>query len=142
MRNLQVPLKKFKSYETNINRHTVSEPMVLIILGVNTNKTPTNCMCAFAPLAVWLLSVVAIGNRQTGVLMLQCVNACHIFRVREITPPHQPLAQLFWVCFLVFFIFPFYSLTHLVPCHRPLSAVPLASVSHGKPVHHTKITEN
>lgn len=63
MRHLHVPLKKFKSYETNINRHTVSEPMVLIILGVNANKTPTNCMCAFVPLAVWLLSVVAIGNR-------------------------------------------------------------------------------
>lgn len=74
--------------------------------------------------------------------MLQCVNACHVSRVSDITPPHQPPAQLFWVCFLMFFIFTFYSLTYLVHCHCSLSAGPLASVSHGKPVPHTKITEN
>lgn len=74
--------------------------------------------------------------------MPQCMSACHVSRVSDITPLHQPPAQLFWVCFLVFFFFPFYSLTHLGHCHRSLSAAPLASVSHVKPVHRTKLTEN
>lgn len=128
-KKLACSLERFKSYETNINGHTVSESMVLIILGVNTIKTPTNCTWALAPLAVWLLSAVAMGKRQTGVSVLQCMSACHMSRVSEITPPHHPPAQLFSVCFLMIFTSPFYPLTHLVHCHRSLSAVPLASAS-------------